>query len=121
MKRVVVDTNIWIRILLAGPVTLRVFEAWNEGKLQALFRRFTDHGEFPSNKEKFRQLIGENLCELKIRGVRLLGRSVARDVFVVAHAVKKKKQRLLPAEFEKARRILEINTLEHLEVQGDEN
>lgn len=32
--RVVIDTNIWIRILLKGRVTLPVLEAFNEGKFQ---------------------------------------------------------------------------------------
>lgn len=32
--RVVVDTNIWIRILLKGRVTLPVLEAFNEDKFQ---------------------------------------------------------------------------------------
>ncbi|MBX9258349.1 putative toxin-antitoxin system toxin component, PIN family [Desmonostoc muscorum CCALA 125] len=32
--RVVIDTNIWIRILLKGRVTLPILEAFNEGKFQ---------------------------------------------------------------------------------------
>ncbi|WP_392481540.1 PIN domain-containing protein [Nostoc sp. C110] len=32
--RVVIDTNIWIRILLKGRVTLPIFEAFNEDKFQ---------------------------------------------------------------------------------------
>jgi uncharacterized protein len=33
-SRVVIDTNIWIRILLRGRVTLPVLEAFNEDKFQ---------------------------------------------------------------------------------------
>lgn len=36
MKRVVVDTNLWIRALLGGPATLPVLEAWQAGKFQIL-------------------------------------------------------------------------------------
>jgi putative PIN family toxin of toxin-antitoxin system len=31
-RRVVVDTNLWIRALLGGPVTVPVLEAWRAGK-----------------------------------------------------------------------------------------
>lgn len=34
MLRVVIDTNIWIRILLKGRVTLPILEAFNEEKFQ---------------------------------------------------------------------------------------
>lgn len=32
--RVVIDTNIWIRILLKGRVTLPILKAFNEDKFQ---------------------------------------------------------------------------------------
>lgn len=32
--RVVIDTNIWIRILLKGRITLPILEAFNENKFQ---------------------------------------------------------------------------------------
>lgn len=35
-SRVVIDTNIWIRILLKGRVTLPVLEAFNEDKFQLM-------------------------------------------------------------------------------------
>ena len=28
MLRIVVDTNLWIRALLGGPITLPILEAW---------------------------------------------------------------------------------------------
>jgi predicted nucleic acid-binding protein len=37
MKRVVIDTNVWIRILLAGPITLPILEAWKSGRLRVVF------------------------------------------------------------------------------------
>lgn len=35
-RRIVVDTNLWIRALLGGPVTLPVLEAWRAGKFVVL-------------------------------------------------------------------------------------
>jgi predicted nucleic acid-binding protein len=32
--RVVIDTNIWIRILLKGRITLPILEAFNQDKFQ---------------------------------------------------------------------------------------
>jgi uncharacterized protein len=36
MHTVVVDTNIWIRALLAGRATLPVLKAWQEGRFQVI-------------------------------------------------------------------------------------
>ena len=36
MLKIVIDTNIWIRALLAGRITLPVLETWYEGKFQVL-------------------------------------------------------------------------------------
>ena len=36
MLRIVVDTNVWIRTLLGGPISLPVLEAWRAGKFLAL-------------------------------------------------------------------------------------
>jgi uncharacterized protein len=36
MLRIVVDTNVWIRALLAGRVTVPVLEAWKAGRFQAV-------------------------------------------------------------------------------------
>lgn len=36
MQTIVVDTNIWIRALLAGRATLPVLEAWRAGKFQVV-------------------------------------------------------------------------------------
>ena len=32
MLRIVVDTNLWIRALLGGPITLPILEAWHAGR-----------------------------------------------------------------------------------------
>lgn len=36
MLKIVIDTNIWIRVLLGGRVTLPVLEAWRSGKFQVI-------------------------------------------------------------------------------------
>jgi putative PIN family toxin of toxin-antitoxin system len=36
MLKIVIDTNIWIRALLGGRVTLPVLKAWQAGKFQVL-------------------------------------------------------------------------------------
>ncbi|HZF13281.1 MAG TPA: putative toxin-antitoxin system toxin component, PIN family [Thermoanaerobaculia bacterium] len=35
-RRIVVDTNLWIRALLGGPVTLPLLKAWRAGKFEVL-------------------------------------------------------------------------------------
>ena len=40
MMRVVIDTNIWIRILLRGRVTLPILEAFNQEKFQLVMSQF---------------------------------------------------------------------------------
>lgn len=93
----------------------------DQRKLSALFRRFVDHGSI-QNKEKFRELTGEGLYEFKIWGIRLLGNFVAESTFLIAHAVKKKTSgSLLPAEFEKARRLLNLNLGRYREVSDAPN
>lgn len=38
--KVVVDTNLWIRALLGGRMTLPVLEAWKEGRFDAVVSQF---------------------------------------------------------------------------------
>lgn len=40
MIRVVIDTNIWIRILLRGRMTLPILTAFNQGKFQLVMSQF---------------------------------------------------------------------------------
>jgi len=36
MRRIVIDTDIWIRMLLAGPVTIPVLRAWQARKFEVV-------------------------------------------------------------------------------------
>jgi putative PIN family toxin of toxin-antitoxin system len=36
MKRVVIDTDLWIRVLLAGRVTIPILQAWQAGRFQVV-------------------------------------------------------------------------------------
>jgi uncharacterized protein len=36
MLKIVIDTNIWIRALMGGQVTLPVLKAWQKGRFQAV-------------------------------------------------------------------------------------
>ncbi len=91
----------------------------DQAKAMALFERFAEYGTIV-NKEKFRHLTGEGLVEFKIWGVRFIGGIVGNNVFIVGHAVKKKKSgSLRSSEFEKARRLLELNTLRYSGVDSD--
>ncbi|MEO1634665.1 MAG: putative toxin-antitoxin system toxin component, PIN family [Cyanobacteria bacterium J06631_9] len=40
LMRVVIDTNIWIRILLRGRVTLPILKVFNQGKFQLVMSQF---------------------------------------------------------------------------------
>ena len=91
----------------------------DQAKIQALFRKFADYGTIP-NTQKFRRLKGEGLYEFKIWGLRFLGGIVGADIFIVAHAVKKKMSgSLRPSEFERARRLLNLNVLRFTKVESD--
>ena len=71
MKRVVVDTNIWIRILLAGPVTVRVFEAWSEGKFQVVLSQpLLDELNEVWQRPRLRKRIPEERAQLLLRQLR---------------------------------------------------
>jgi predicted nucleic acid-binding protein len=45
MKRVVIDTNIWIRILLAGPITLPTAELTSSSPAIRTFEQMIDYGK----------------------------------------------------------------------------
>ncbi|MGB3295225.1 MAG: putative toxin-antitoxin system toxin component, PIN family [Phormidesmis sp.] len=40
MLRVVIDTNIWIRILLRGRITLPILQTFNQGQFQLVMSQF---------------------------------------------------------------------------------
>ena len=75
MKRVVIDTNIWIRILLAGRVTIPVLQAWRAGKFevivsQPLLEEFDEVWQRPRLKKHINAEYARRLLEqLRWRGI----------------------------------------------------
>lgn len=58
MVRVVIDTNIWIRILLKGRVTLLILEAFNEDKFQLVMSQpLMDEFHLVWNRPRLRERI----------------------------------------------------------------
>jgi putative PIN family toxin of toxin-antitoxin system len=58
MLRVVIDTNIWIRILLKGRVTLPILEAFNEEKFQLVMSQpLMDEFHLVWNRPRLRERI----------------------------------------------------------------
>ena len=77
MKRIVVDTNIWIRILLAGPVTVRVFEAWSEGRFQVVLSQpLLDELAEVWQRPRLKKRIPEERARLLFRQLRFRGEMV---------------------------------------------
>lgn len=69
MLRIVVDTNIWIRILLGGTVTLPILQALREDKFQCLIshpliEELKIVSERPRLKKHINPLDAEELLEL---------------------------------------------------------
>jgi uncharacterized protein len=59
--RVVIDTNIWIRILLRGRVTLPILEAFNENKFQLVMSQLLmDELHLVWNRPRVRERIDPN-------------------------------------------------------------
>ncbi|BAY48109.1 hypothetical protein SAMD00079811_57280 [Scytonema sp. HK-05] len=59
--RVVIDTNIWIRILLRGRVTLPVLEAFNEDKFQLVMSQpLMEELHLVWNRPRLRERIDPN-------------------------------------------------------------
>ena len=56
--RVVIDTNIWIRILLRGRVTLPILEAFNENRFQLVMSQpLMDELHLVWNRPRLRERI----------------------------------------------------------------
>jgi uncharacterized protein len=56
--RIVVDTNIWIRTLLGGPISRPVLEAWRAGKFLALISQpLLDELEMVSQRPRLKKHI----------------------------------------------------------------
>jgi uncharacterized protein len=72
--RVVVDTNVWIRILLAGPVTLPVFEAWQAGRFQVVFSQpLLDELEEVAGRPRLKARIPPERVRTLLRQLRFRG------------------------------------------------
>lgn len=71
MRRVVIDTNLWIRILLAGPVTLPLLKSWQEERFQVLISRpLLDELEEVWRRPRLRQRIPEQRAHRLLRQLR---------------------------------------------------
>lgn len=74
MLRIVVDTNLWIRALLGGPVTLPILEAWQAHKYtvvvsQPLINELNDVWQRPRLRKRIDAEDAERLLEqLCLRG-----------------------------------------------------
>jgi len=74
MLRIVVDTNLWIRALLGGPVTLPILEAWQARRFtvvvsQPLIDELTDVWQRPRLRRRINPGDVERLLEqLYLRG-----------------------------------------------------
>lgn len=75
--RVVIDTNIWIRILLRGRVTLPILEAFNEDKFQLVMSQaLMDELHLVWNRPRLRERIDPD------RAIRLEQQLQNRSIWV---------------------------------------
>jgi uncharacterized protein len=73
-RRIVVDTNLWIRALLGGPTTLPVLEAWRDGKFLVLISQpLLDELEAVSQRPRLRQSIGQGQAQALVEQLRWRG------------------------------------------------
>lgn len=71
MKRIVVDTNLWIRILLGGPVTLPMLEAWQADKFLVIVSQpLLDELEAVSRRPRLRRRIDSAEAEALVEQLR---------------------------------------------------
>jgi putative PIN family toxin of toxin-antitoxin system len=76
-RRIVVDTNLWIRALLGGPVTLPVLEAWRAGKFVVLISQpLLDELEAVSQRPRLRQRIDSAQSKALLEQLRWRGQWV---------------------------------------------
>jgi putative PIN family toxin of toxin-antitoxin system len=76
-RRVVVDTNLWIRALLGGPVTLPVLEAWRAGKFVVLVSQpLLDELEAVSQRPRLRTRIDPSQSKALVEQLRWRGQWV---------------------------------------------
>ena len=73
-RRIVVDTNLWIRALLGGPVTLPILEAWRAGEFLVLISQpLLDELEAVSQRPRLRQRIDPEQAKALIEQLRWRG------------------------------------------------
>jgi len=76
-RRIVVDTNLWIRALLGGPVTLQVLEAWRAGKFVVLMSQpLLDELEAVAQHPRLRQRIDSAKLKRLVEQLRWRGQWV---------------------------------------------
>ena len=79
--RVVVDTNLWIRALLGGPVTLPVLEAWRAGKFTVLISQaLLEELETVAQRPRLRKSIDPGHARALIEQLRWRGQLVDATV-----------------------------------------
>lgn len=73
-RRVVVDTNLWIRALLGGPATLPVLEAWQAGEFIVLISQsLLDELEEVSQRPRLRARIDAGQANALLEQLRWRG------------------------------------------------
>lgn len=73
-RRVVVDTNLWIRVLLGGPATLPVLEAWQAGEFIVLISQpLLDELEEVSRRPRLRARIDAEQASVLLEQLRWRG------------------------------------------------
>jgi len=73
-RRIVVDTNLWIRALLGGPVTLPVLEAWRADKFVVLISQpLLDELEAVSQRPRLRSRIDSAQAKALVEQLRWRG------------------------------------------------
>jgi putative PIN family toxin of toxin-antitoxin system len=76
-RRIVVDTNLWIRALLGGPTTLPVLEAWLAGKFLAVISQpLFDELKAVSKRPRLRRRIDASQASALMEQLRWRGQWV---------------------------------------------
>ena len=76
-RRIVVDTNLWIRALLGGPTTLPVLEAWRAGKFFVLISQpLLDELEAVSQRPRLSKHIDSAQLRILVEQLRWRGQWV---------------------------------------------
>ena len=121
-------TGEWGRVVWASEATgqrpaLEFFEQLSKNeaaKVQALFERLAEHGRIRNN-EQFKKL-GDwqehAIWEFKSFQLRFLGAFTPGSRFLVAHGLRKKKNKHRPADLDRAARILTEHMAQDREDRG---